>query len=135
MLKKIDHIGIAVRSIAEARKLYEDGLGLPCEGLEERTEQKVRAAFFTIGETQIELLEPTSPDSPIARFIDKRGEGIHHIAYLCDTIKEHLNTVKEMGCHLINERPIPGAGEKQIAFLHPKSTHGVLTEFCALKDD
>ncbi len=130
MLKKIDHIGIAVRSIAEARKFYEDGLGLRCERIEEVVSQQVRTAFFTLGETHIELLEPMSPDSPVAVFLDKRGEGIHHIAYLSDDLDRQLQKVREQGGCLINETPVAGAGNKKIAFVHPKSTHGVLTELC-----
>jgi len=134
MLKKIDHIGIAVHSISEARKFYEDGLGLTCERIEEVASQKVRIAFFTLGETHIELLEPTAPDSPIAVFLEKRGEGIHHIAYLSDSLEQQLQQLKEQGCRLINEHPVTGAGGKKIVFLHPKSTHGVLTELC-MPDD
>ncbi len=134
MLKKIDHIGIAVRSIAEARKFYEDGLGLRCERIEEVADQKVRTAFFTLGETHIELLEPMTPDSPIASFLEKRGEGIHHIAYLSDDLEQQMQQVREQGCRLINESPVAGAGDKKIAFIHPKSTHGVLTELCASEE-
>jgi len=130
MLKKIDHIGIAVRSIAEARKFYEDGFGLTCERIEEVASQKVRTAFFSLGETHIELIEPMTSDSPIAVFLDKRGEGIHHIAYLSDDLEAQMQQVKEQGCRLINEIPVAGAGDKKIAFLHPKSTHGVLIELC-----
>ncbi len=131
MLKKIDHIGIAVHSIDTARKFYEDGLGLTCLRIEEVQSQKVRTAFFTLGETHIELLEPTAPDSPIARFLEKRGEGIHHIAYQSDNLEKQLHRLKEQGCRLINEQPITGAGGMQVAFLHPKSSSGVLTELCA----
>lgn len=131
MVKKIDHIGMAVRSLAEARRFYEEVLGLTCEKEEEVESQKVRIAFFTVGEVHIELLEPTASDSPIAKFIEARGEGIHHIAYEVDQIREHLAKVQEQGCRLINETPIAGAGGKEIAFLHPKSTFGVLTELAA----
>jgi len=134
MLKKIDHIGIAVHSISDARKFYEKGLGLTCERIEEVASQKVRTAFFTLGETHIELLEPTAPDSPIAVFLEKRGEGVHHIAYLSDSLEQQLQQVKEQGCRIINEHPVSGAGGKKIAFLHPKSTHGVLTELCASEE-
>jgi len=130
MLKKIDHIGIAVHSIDAARKFYEDALGLICRRIEEIESQKVRTAFFTLGETHIELLEPTAPDSPIARFLEKRGEGIHHIAYLSDNLEEQLQRLKDHDCRLIDEQPITGAGGKQVAFLHPHSTFGVLTEIC-----
>jgi len=130
MLKKIDHIGIAVRSIEEARTFYEEVLGLVCEGTEKVTSQKVRTAFFSVGEVHIELLEPTAPESPIAVFLEKRGEGIHHIAYATDGIDAQLARAADAGCRLINETPVEGAGGKRVAFLHPKSTHGVLTEFC-----
>ncbi len=130
MIQKIDHIGVAVKSVATARKFYEEVLGLTCEGVEEVASQKVRTAFFSVGEVHVELLEPTAPDSPIARFIDKQGEGIHHIAYATDDIEGQLTRAREGGCRLVHESPIAGAGGKKVAFLHPKSTHGVLTEFC-----
>ncbi len=131
MLTKIDHIGIAVRSIAEARKFYEDVLGLVC-GEEEIVEsQQVKTAFFTIGEVHLELLEPLADESPIARFLESRGEGFHHIAYRSDGIEEQLSRAAEKGCRLIHEVPFNGAAGKLVAFLHPKSSHGVLTEFCS----
>ena len=131
MLRNIDHLGIAVKSIEKARNFYENVLGLSCENIEEVESQKVRTAFFKIGETHIELLEPTADDSPIAKFIESRGEGIHHISYRTDNIGEQLAKAAGEGCKLIHEKPIVGAGGKQVAFLHPKSSHGVLTEFCA----
>ena len=131
MLKKIDHIGIAVHSIDRARVFYEQALGLTCERIEEVAAQQVRTAFFSLGETHIELLEPMDTSSPIARFLEKRGEGFHHIAYVSDNLEEELVTVKSSGCKLINEQPVNGAGGKRIAFLHPKSSGGVLTELCA----
>jgi len=134
MVKKIDHIGIAVQSIEQARIFYEQVLGLHCERIEEVASQKVRTAFFSLGETHIELLEPMDADSPVARFLDKRGEGFHHIAYLCDNVEQQLEQARTAGCALINEQPVPGAGGKKIAFLHPGSTHGVLTELCATAD-
>jgi methylmalonyl-CoA epimerase len=130
MIKKIDHLGIAVRSINEARKFYEDVLGLVCEKEEVVDTQKVRTAFYTVGDIHIELLEPISDDSPIAVFLEKKGEGFHHIAYRTDDIDGQLATAREKGCRLIQETPIDGAGGKKVAFLHPKSTLGVLTEFC-----
>ncbi len=130
MIKKIDHLGIAVRSIDEARKFYEDVLGLVCEKEEVVASQKVKTAFFTVGEVHIELLEPTSEDSPIAAFLSKKGEGFHHVSYRTDDITAQLAAAREHGCTLIHEVPIAGAGGKQVAFLHPKSTFGVLTEFC-----
>ncbi|MBI5075331.1 MAG: methylmalonyl-CoA epimerase [Nitrospirae bacterium] len=130
MIEKIDHLGIAVRSIDASRKFYEEVLGLVCEKEEVVASQKVRTAFFTVGDIHIELLEPTSDDSPIAGFLEKKGEGFHHIAYHTDDIDGQLGTAREHGCRLINETPVAGAGGKQVAFLHPKSTFGVLTEFC-----
>jgi methylmalonyl-CoA epimerase len=130
MIRKIDHLGIAVRSIDAARRFYESVLGLVCERVEDVPSQKVRTAFFTVGEIHIELLEPTAEESPIAKFLEKRGEGVHHIAYLTDDLEGQLAAASEGGCRLIHETPIEGAGGKQVAFLHPKSTFGVLTEFC-----
>ena len=134
MLKKIDHLGIAVRSIEEASKFFEDVLGLSCEGTEVVESQKIKTSFYSIGETHIELLEATSADSPVAKFLEKNGEGLHHVAYQTDDIEGQLNLAREAGCKLINETPVKGAGGKNIAFLHPKSTLGVLTELCAKGD-
>ena len=134
MLQKIDHLGIAVRSITEAKTFYEKVLGLVCEGEETVESQKVKTAFFAVGEVHIELLEPTSEESPIAKFLEKNGEGIHHVAYRSDNIAGQINQARESGCRLIHETPIEGAGGKLVAFLHPKSTHGVLTEFCETKN-
>jgi methylmalonyl-CoA epimerase len=133
VLTKIDHIGIAVRSIAEARKFYEDVLGLVCEGEELVESQKVKTAFFSIGEVHLELLEPLADESPIARFLESKGEGFHHIAYRSDDIEDQLSRATEKGCRLIHEVPVNGAAGKLVAFLHPKSSHGVLTEFCSHK--
>ncbi|MCX7823806.1 MAG: methylmalonyl-CoA epimerase [Syntrophobacterales bacterium] len=130
---KIDHIGIAVKSIEEARKLYEDILGLRYEGSETVAEQKVTTAFFPIGDTEIELLESTDPDGPIAKFIEKRGEGIQHIAFRVDDIEKALEELKKQGIQLIDEKPRIGAGGARIAFLHPKATGGVLIELCERK--
>lgn len=131
MLKKIDHIGIAVKSIAVARKFYEQALGLTCEKEEIVAGQLVKTAFFRVGEVHIELLEPTDDKSPIAAFLAKKGEGIHHIAYGTDDIIGQLEQARTAGCRLIHEAPFEGAGGKQVAFLHPKSSFGVLTELCA----
>ncbi|MBU3917056.1 methylmalonyl-CoA epimerase [bacterium] len=133
MLKKIDHIGIAVKSLDEAIEFYEKTFGLKCEGMEEVASQKVKTAFFAIGEVHLELLEPTSPDSPIAKFLESKGPGVHHIAYATDDVQEQLNQASSAGCKLINESPVDGAGGKKVAFLHPKSTFGVLSEFCSKK--
>jgi methylmalonyl-CoA/ethylmalonyl-CoA epimerase len=133
MIQKIDHLGIAVRSLDETVNYYETALGLKCEHREEVPSQKVRTAFFTVGEVHIELLEPTAEDSPIAKFLDKNGEGIHHVAFGTDNIEGQLATAKNAGVKLIHEVPFEGAAGKLVAFLHPKSTHGVLTEFCSPK--
>ena len=133
MIQSIDHLGIAVRSIDEAVPLYETALGLRCLGREEVASQRVKTAFFDVAGVHLELLEPTSPDSPIAKFIADRGEGIHHIAFRTDNIKGQLEQASASGVRLINPTPIEGAAGKLVAFLHPKSTRGVLTELCALK--
>ncbi len=133
MLQQIDHLGIAVRSLEDAVPYYENVLGLHCEGQEEVESQKVRTAFFACGEVHLELLEPTSEDSPIAKFIEKNGEGIHHIAFRTDDISGQLKQAADNGVRLIHEVPIEGANDKLVAFLHPKSTKGVLTEFCMPK--
>lgn len=133
MITQIDHLGIAVRSLAETMPLYENALGFKCEHTEEVPSQKVRTAFFHVGEVHIELLEPTDPESPIAKFIESRGEGIHHIAFRTTDINSQLDKAKSAGVRLIHEVPFDGAAGKLVAFLHPKSTHGVLTEFCMAK--
>ena len=130
----IEHIGIAVRSLDEAIPYYENVLGLKCYAIEEVREQKVKTAFFQVGQTKIELLEPTDPDSPVGKFIEKKGEGMHHIAFAVNDIEGHLRNAEEKGVRLIDSIPRKGAEGLDIAFLHPKSTHGVLTEFCEKKD-
>ena len=131
MIEKVDHIGIAVHSLDEAIAYYENALGLKCEHVEEVESQKVKTAFFAAGQTHIELLEPTSEDSPVAKFLAKNGPGIHHVAFGTDNILGQLGQAKDAGVRLIHEEPIDGAGGKQVAFLHPKDTFGVLTEFCS----
>jgi methylmalonyl-CoA/ethylmalonyl-CoA epimerase len=126
----IEHIGIAVRSINEAIPLFERLLGTPCYGIEEVSDQKVRTAFFRVGQTKIELLESTSPDGPIGKFLDKKGEGIHHLAFAVDDVAAALNDITGSGIQAIDPQPRRGAEGLQIAFLHPRSTHGVLTELC-----
>jgi methylmalonyl-CoA/ethylmalonyl-CoA epimerase len=133
MIKQIDHLGIAVRSLEETVPFYEKALGLRCEHREEVPAQKVRTAFFDVGGVYLELLEPTAPDSPIAKFLSERGEGIHHLAFRSDDIIGQLAQAAGAGARLIHEKPVDGAGGMLVAFLHPKSTHGVLTEFCASK--
>lgn len=135
MIKKIDHLGIAVKSLDEAVPYYEKALGLKCEHREEVPSQKVRTAFFNCGEVHLELLEPTDPESPIAKFLEKNpAGGIHHVAFGVDDVQAQLNQASGAGVRLINDKPFEGAANKMVAFLHPKSTFGVLTEFCAPKD-
>lgn len=135
MIQKIDHLGIAVRSLDEAVPYYENALGLKCEHREEVPSQKVRTAFFTVGEVHLELLEPTDPESPIAKYLEKNpAGGIHHIAFGVDQVEAQLRQASAAGVKLIHDKPFEGAASKLVAFLHPKSTFGVLTEFCAPKN-
>lgn len=127
---KIDHLGIAVHSIEKAMPLYTGMLGLELHEIEEVADQKVRTAVFPVGESRIELLEPTSPDSPVAKFLEKRGEGIHHVALGVQDLESALARLREEGAQLIDEKPRLGAGGAMIAFVHPKSTGGVLLELC-----
>lgn len=129
-ISHIEHLGIAVKSIEEQLPYYEGVLGLKCYNIEVVEDQKVKTAFFKVGQTKIELLEPTSPDSTIAKFIEKRGEGIHHIAFSTDGVANALKEMEDKGVQLIDKAPRGGAEGLNIAFLHPKSTHGVLTELC-----
>ncbi|PLY11902.1 MAG: methylmalonyl-CoA epimerase [Desulfuromonas sp.] len=130
MTKKINHIGVAVKSLEAAIPFYRDVLGMHFEGTEEVAEQKVRVAFLAVGESRIELLEPTDENSPVAKFLEKNGEGTHHIAYEVDDLEAALTRLKEQGVRLIDETPRLGAHDTKIAFLHPKSSGGVLTELC-----
>ena len=132
MLKKIDHLGIAVTSIEAALPYYENVLGLKLDRIEEVPAQKVKTAFFDIGGVWLELLEPTSPDSPIAKYLEKNPSGgMHHLAFLPDNVGNELALAKGKGIKLIDEAPRGGAGGMDIGFLHPKTTLGVLTEFCS----
>jgi len=133
MIRKIDHLGIAVKNLEESVSYYEKALGMKCEHIEEVESQKVRTAFFHCGDVHIELLEATSDESPIAKFIEKNGEGIHHIAFDTDDIQAQLKQASDNGVKLIHEKPFEGAANKLVAFLHPKTTHGVLTELCTDK--
>ncbi len=132
---KIDHIGIAVKDLTEVQKFYEGVLGLEFAGKETVEEQKVTTAFFPVGDSEVELLESTSPDGPIAKFLEKRGPGFQHIAFRVENLDEALAELKERGIRLIDEKPRVGAGGAKIAFLHPKSTYGVLIELCERRDD
>ena len=130
----IEHIGIAVKSLDVAIPYYEQLLGSPCYAIEEVKDQKVKTAFFKIGQTKIELLESTDPEGPVGKFIEKKGEGIHHIALAVNGLEEALEEVKNAGIKLIDEQPRKGAEGLHIAFLHPKSSFGVLTELCEDKN-
>lgn len=127
---KVDHIGIAVNSIDNGKNFWSDILGLPFEGDETVAEQKVKTAFFPVGESEVELLESTAPDGPISKYIEKKGEGIQHVAFRVEDIDSALAELKQKGIRLIDEKPRKGAGGAKIAFLHPKSTNGVLVELC-----
>ena len=129
-LTHIEHIGIAVKNLEKSIKYYEGVLGLKCYSIEEVVDQKVKTAFFKVGQTKIELLESTSPDGPIGKYIEKKGEGIHHLAFHVNDIQKSLDEAKEKGIRVIDEKPRSGAEGLDIGFLHPKSTNGVLTEFC-----
>ena len=132
-LTHIEHIGIAVKNLDEAIPYYETILGLKCYAIEEVANQKVKTAFFKVGQTKLELLEPTDANSPVAKFIEKRGEGIHHLAFAVEGVEKALQEVSDKGVRLIDKVPRPGAEGLNIAFLHPKSTFGVLTELCEKK--
>ena len=125
---KLDHIGIAVKDLQESLKFYEEILGLKCEGTEVVEEQKVRVAFLPVGDTEVELLESTDEEGPIAKFIEKKGEGIQHLAFRVDNIEAAIEEMKEKGVKMIDEKPRYGAGGARIAFCHPKSTNGILVE-------
>jgi len=129
-ISHIEHIGIAVKSIENSLPYYENVLGLKCYNIEEVADQKVKTAFFKVGPTKIELLEPTSEDSTIAKFIEKKGEGVHHIAFAVPDVAVALAEVEQKGVQLIDKAPRSGAEGLSIAFLHPKSTGSVLTELC-----
>lgn len=129
-ISHIEHLGIAVKSLEEAIPYYEQVLGMKCYNIEEVADQKVKTAFFKVGQTKIELLEPTCPESTIASFIEKRGEGVHHLAFAVEDVAEALAEAEEKEIRLIDKAPRKGAEGLNIAFLHPKSTKGVLTELC-----
>ncbi len=129
-ISHIEHIGIAVKSLEQAIPYYENILGLKCYSVEEVADQKVKTAFFMVGQTKIELLESTDPEGPIGKFIEKKGEGVHHLAFAVDGVQTALDEMAEKGVQLIDKAPRKGAEGLNIAFLHPKSTVGVLTELC-----
>jgi methylmalonyl-CoA/ethylmalonyl-CoA epimerase len=127
----IEHIGIAVKSLETAIPFYENVFGLKCYAVEEVADQKVKTAFFMVGQTKIELLESTDPEGPIGKFLEKKGEGVHHMAFAVENLADSLREVEEKGVQLIDKAPRKGAEGLNIGFLHPKSTFGVLTELCA----
>ena len=129
-ISNIEHIGIAVKNLDEAIKFYEEIFGLKCYAVEEVTDQKVKTAFFQVGQTKVELLETTDPEGPIGKFIEKRGEGIHHIAFAMKGLQSSLDELREKGIRLIDEKARKGAEGLNIAFIHPKDTQGVLIELC-----
>lgn len=133
-VQKLEHIGIAVSSLDEAIPYWENVLGLKCYNIEEVADQKVRTAFFKVGDIKIELLESTSEDGTIAKFIEKKGQGVHHLAFAVDNVEQALGDVESKGVQLIDKAPRLGAEGLSIAFLHPKSTFGVLTELCEDKN-
>lgn len=134
MMRKIEHLGIAVRNIEESAKIYETLLGSACYKIEEVASEHVKTAFFQVGDSKIELLEATSESSPIFKFIEKKGPGIHHIAYDVENIYAEIERLTAEGFQLINEQPKAGADNKMIAFLHPKSIDGILVELCQEKN-
>lgn len=134
MIKKVDHIGIAVKSIEEALPFYTDVLGLEVQGIEEVESEKLKVAFIKVGDTKLELLEATSPDSAVAKHIEKRGEGIHHVALGVDSIQDRIDEIKAKGIQMIQDQPKVGAGGALVAFMHPKSTGRVLLELCEKKE-
>ena len=129
-ITQLDHIGIAVKSIADAGKFYTDILGLTIDDIENVADQKVNVAFLPITGSEVELLESTEPDGPVAKYIDSRGEGVQHMAFRVENIEEALRELKEKGVRLIDQEPRRGAGGAKIAFIHPKETNGVLIEIC-----
>ena len=130
MLTKINHIGIAVKSLEENLPFYRDNLGMAFAGIEEVAEQKVRVAMLQIGESKIELLEPTSEESPIAKFLEKNGTGVHHLAYEVNDIEAAIAKMLADGARMVDQTPRNGAHGTRIAFVHPKSSNGILTELC-----
>ncbi len=126
----IEHLGIAVKSLDEAIPFYEKVFGLECYAVEEVAEQKVKTAFFKVGQTKIELLESTDPEGPVGKFVEKKGEGVHHVAFAVEDLADKLIAIQEAGVRVIDKTPRKGAEGLNIGFLHPKSTFGVLTELC-----
>jgi len=135
MLKKINHIAIAVNNIEEAAKFYQEVMGLTLSGVEVVTAQKTRVGFFKIGESNIELVQPAEPDSPLTKFLETKGQGIHHICFEVDDVEAEVKSFLEKGATMIDQKPRPGAHGTKVAFVHPKSSNGVLIELCELPKD
>jgi methylmalonyl-CoA/ethylmalonyl-CoA epimerase len=133
-VKRIDHIGIAVKGIEQAGKFYTDILGLEIEDIEHVSDQKVKVAFVPVADSEVELLESTDSDGPVAKYLDSRGEGVQHIAFRVENIEKALRELKEKGVRLIDQAPRKGAGGAKIAFIHPKETNGILVELCERED-
>jgi methylmalonyl-CoA epimerase len=135
MLKKINHIAVAVNNVEEAAKFYEKILGLTLTGVEVVVPQKTKVGFFKIGESNIELVQPSEPDSPLVKFLETRGQGIHHICFEVDDVEAEVKAYLEKGATLVDQKPRPGAHKTKVAFIHPKSSSGVLIELCELPKD
>jgi len=135
MLKKINHIAIAVNNIEEAAKFYQEVMGLTLIGVEVVTAQKTRVGFFKIGESNIELVQPAEPDSPLTKFLETKGQGIHHLCFEVDDVEAEVKAFLEKGATMIDQKPRPGAHGTKVAFVHPKSSNGVLIELCELPKD
>jgi methylmalonyl-CoA/ethylmalonyl-CoA epimerase len=132
MLKKINHIAIAVNNIEEAAKFYQNVIGLNLSGIEVVKAQKTRVGFFKIGESNIELVQPSEPDSPVAKYLESKGQGIHHICFEVDDVEAEVKAFLEKGAAMVDQKPRPGAHDTKVAFVHPKSSNGVLIELCEL---
>ncbi len=135
MIKRINHIAVAVKNLEEAAKFYQNMLGLNLSGVEVVASQKTKAGFFKIAESNIELVQPTEPDSPLAKFLDTKGQGIHHICFEVDDIEAEIKALLEKGAPMVDQKSRPGAHQTKVAFVHPKSSNGVLIELCELSKD
>ena len=135
MIRRLDHIGIAVKDLETVLGMYSKGLGLSPSHQETVQDQQVKTAFLPVGETHLELLQSLSPDGPIARFVDRRGEGVHHLCFLVDDIEQTLAECRDAGMTLIDEQPRVGANNRLVAFVHPRDTHGVLIEFSQIQEE
>ena len=135
MIKRINHIAVAVNNLEETAKFYQNMLGLNLSGVEVVAGQKTKAGFFKIGESNIELVQPTEPDSPLVKFLETKGQGIHHICFEVDDVEAEIKDLLEKGATMVDQKPRPGAHQTKVAFVHPKSSNGVLIELCQLPKD